>query len=116
MLRVRLIATSTLLGLLGGITLVAWRNSATAEDELAPIRKATARFRDVKVALAEGYVRDPTNMGVTAEMEGQPRQLGAMGIHFFRPDILGITKTSPRVAGTGTHTDFTSPGVLIYEP
>jgi hypothetical protein len=116
MLRVRLIATSTLLGLLGGITLVAWRNSATAEDELAPIRKATARFRDVKVALAEGYLRDPMNMCVTAEMEGQPRQLGAMGIHFFRPDILGITKTSPRVAGTGTHTDFTSPGVLIYEP
>ena len=40
-----------------------------------------------------------------------------MGIHFLRPDLLGITgPPSPRVNGTGTHTDFTKPAVLIYEP
>jgi hypothetical protein len=40
-----------------------------------------------------------------------------MGIHFFRPDLLGITAPpSPRVAGTGTHTDFLKPSILIYEP
>lgn len=82
----------------------------------AAVRAATERFRDVKVALAEGYIADPSGMCITAEMEGMPRQLGAMGIHYFRPDLLGITATRPRVNGTGTHTDFASPGVLIYEP
>ena len=50
-------------------------------------------------------------------MMGRPAALGAMGIHFFRPDLLGITKPpSPRVSGTGTHTDFRQPSILIYEP
>ena len=40
-----------------------------------------------------------------------------MGIHFFRPDLLGITgPPNPRVDGTGTHTDFNKPAILIYEP
>ena len=40
-----------------------------------------------------------------------------MGIHFFRPDLLGITAPpSPRVTGTGLHTDFRRPSILIYEP
>jgi hypothetical protein len=39
-----------------------------------------------------------------------------MGIHFFRPDLLGLTATEPRVAGTGTHTDFSRPSVLVYVP
>lgn len=87
------------------------------EPTLAEVREATARFRDVKVALAEGYVPDPGNMCETAEMMGRPASLGAMGIHYFRPDLLGITQPpSPRVNGTGTHTDFWKPGILIYEP
>lgn len=63
-----------------------------------------------------GYVRDPANMCVTADIEGQPAWVGAMGVHYFRPDRLGIRSTSPRVDGTGTHTDFMTPAVLIYEP
>jgi hypothetical protein len=40
-----------------------------------------------------------------------------MGIHFFRPDLLGITAPpNPRVDGNGTHTDFRKPSILIYEP
>jgi hypothetical protein len=78
-------------------------------------RAATARYRDPQAALADGYMRDPMNMCVTPPDEGQPAWLGAMGVHFFRPDLLGITGTSPRVSGNGTHTDFTKPGVLIYE-
>ena len=80
------------------------------------IRAATARFQDLNVALKEGYIRDPTNMCVTAAMEGAPKQLGAMGVHYFRPDLLGLTAQAPRVTGTGTHTDFSKPAVLIYEP
>lgn len=84
--------------------------------ELAAIRAATQKYGDVNVALAEGYVRDPSNMCVTAAMEGAPRQLGAMGVHYFRPDLLGLAGDKPRVHGTGMHTDFLKPAVLMYEP
>lgn len=87
------------------------------EPSLAQVRAATERFRDVKVALAEGYVRDPMNLCDAAEMMGKPASLGVMGIHFFRPDLLGITgPPNPRVSGSGTHTDFLRPSILIYEP
>ena len=89
----------------------------TGEPSLAEVRAATERFRDVNVALTEGYVRDPMNLCDTAEMMGRPAELGAMGIHFFRPDLLGISgPPNPRVDGNGTHTDFRRPAILIYEP
>jgi hypothetical protein len=86
------------------------------EPTLAEVREATARFTDVSVALAEGYIRDPMNVCETAEMMGRSSAEGAMGIHYFRPDLLGITADTPRVNGTGMHTDFRNPAVLIYEP
>lgn len=87
------------------------------EPTLAEVREATERFRDVKVALAEGYIRDPFDLCDSAEMMGRPAWLGAMGIHYFRPDLLGITAPpAPRVSGVGTHTDFRTPSILIYEP
>ena len=90
---------------------------ANSEPDLAAVRAATARFQDVNVALAEGYVRDPTNMCDRAEDMGRPAKLGTMGIHYFRPDLLGIKgPPSPRVNGNGTHTDFRKPAILIYEP
>lgn len=90
---------------------------APGEPSLAEVRAATERFRDVKVALAEGYIRDPANVCETADMMGLPREKGAMGIHFFRPDMLGITAPpNPRVDGNGTHTDFLKPAILLYEP
>ena len=89
----------------------------SSEPSLEQVRAATERFRDVKVALAEGYVRDPMNICDTADMMGRPAKLGAMGIHYFRPDLLGISAPpNPRVNGNGTHTDFLKPGILIYEP
>ena len=88
-----------------------------AEPTLAEVRQATERFQDVRVALADGYIRDPFDMCDTAEMMGRPASAGAMGIHFFRPDLLGITAPpSPRVDGNGTHTDFRRPSILIYAP
>jgi hypothetical protein len=90
---------------------------ARTEPALAEVRAATERFQDVKVALAEGYIPDPGNICDTAEMMGHPAELGAMGIHYFRRDMLGITgPPNPRVNGSGTHTDFLKPAVLIYEP
>ena len=87
------------------------------EPTLAEVREATKRFRDVNVALAEGFIRDPGDMCETADMMGRPASLGAMGIHYFRPDLLGITAPpNPRVDGIGIHTDFRRPAILIYEP
>ena len=81
------------------------------------MRRETARFRDVAVALAEGYIRDPANMCETAPMMGRPAAFGAMGVHYFRPDLLGVSAPpNPRVSGSGTHTDFRKPAILIYEP
>lgn len=89
---------------------------ARADANLAAVKAAAERFRDVSVALAEGYIRDPMNTCETADMMGLPAELGAMGIHYFRPDLLQITGVEPRVNGTGTHTDFLQPSVLLYEP
>ncbi len=102
-------------------TSTAGRHARAVKDRalaarLDSIRTATERFKDVKVAIKEGYVRDPMDMCVTAPFEGQPAQLGGMGIHYFRPDLLQLTATTPRVNGKGTHTDFSTPGVLVYEP
>src|SRR3546814_13112276 len=67
--------------------------TANAADEpgLDAVRAAVERFRDVEVALAEGYVRDPMNMCIAAAQMGLPGSEGAMGIHYFRPDLLGIS-------------------------
>ena len=87
------------------------------EPTFAEVRAATERFQDVKVALAEGYIRDPADMCETADMMGRPASEGAMGVHYFRPDLLGITAPpNPRVDGNGTYTDFRAPAILIYEP
>jgi hypothetical protein len=87
------------------------------EPTLADVRKATERYQDLAVALANGYIRDPFDLCDTAAMLGQRASLGAMGVHYIRPDLLGITgPPSPRVDGAGTHTDFRTPAILIYEP
>lgn len=83
---------------------------------LEEIRAATVKFQDPDVAIAEGYLRDPLNLCAHAADEDLPVQVGAMGVHFFRPDLLGITATQPRVNGNGTHTDFLQPSVLVYYP
>ena len=88
-----------------------------SDTDLAPVRAASERFRDVRQALAEGYVPAPGSMCETSTMMGRAGPDIAMGIHYFRPDLLGITAPpSPRVDGNGMHTDFLTPAVLIYEP
>ena len=111
---------STLIAL-GAVLLAACAQNvsgpAAGEPTLDEVRSLSERFQDVNVALAEGYIRDPANICETAAMMGQPTERGAMGVHYFRPDLLGITAPpSPRVDGVGTHTDFRNPAILIYEP
>ena len=90
-------------------------DDATRAD-LAQVRAATEKYQDPEVALADGYLRDPMNLCSQAADDDLPSQLGAMGVHFFRPDLLGITATQPRVDGNGMHTDFLQPSVLVYYP
>ncbi|HEU0284849.1 MAG TPA: hypothetical protein VFR52_06885 [Sphingomicrobium sp.] len=90
---------------------------AAAEPTLDQVRAATERFRDVKVAVAEGYIRDPMDHCVVATDIGRPAADGAMGVHYIRMDLLGVSgPPNPRVSGTGVHTDFNKPSVLLYEP
>ena len=89
----------------------------SVEPTLDQVRTATERFRDVKVALAEGYIRDPMDHCVVAPDIGRPASDGAMGVHYIRMDLIGVSgPPNPRVSGTGTHTDFTKPAILLYEP
>ena len=114
-LRATVVATAAVLGVSGNSAIA--DSPGPGEPTLAEVRAATERFQDVKVALAEGFIRDPSEMCETADMMGRPASAGAMGVHYFRPDLLGITgPPGPRVNGTGTHTDFRAPSVLIYEP
>jgi hypothetical protein len=85
------------------------------EVDLDQLRSMHEKYRDVNVALAEGYIT-PDNHCVSAAGEGLPADLGAMGIHYIHPGLLQITGTDPRVDGTSTHTDWTRPAILIYEP
>ena len=90
--------------------------SGINEPSFEEIRAATKKYLDVNTALAEGYIADPMNICEMAVMQGRPAEEGGMGIHYFRPDLLGITAAEPRVDGAGTHTDFLQPAVLLYEP
>src|SRR3546814_12818235 len=62
--------------------------TANAADEpgLDAVRAAVERFRDVEVALADGYVRDPMTMCIAAE------QMGLQG-----PEEIGIAEGRERM-------------------
>lgn len=88
---------------------------SAAEVDLDQLREILAKYKDINVALADGYI-SPDNHCVSAGGEGLPAELGAMGIHYIHPGHLQVTGTEPRVNGNSTHTDWTRPAVLIYEP
>lgn len=102
------------------LALVMGESAASAspvEPTLAQVRAATEKYKDVKAAIADGYARDPMDECVTAASIGYPPKSGAMGIHYGRDDLLGIKgPPNPRVDGSGTHTDFNKPAILLYEP
>ena len=100
-----------------GVLSLAYGDVAAADEvaAIAEVREATAKYKDVNVALAEGFVPAPSGC-VTAAHEGLPAEWGAMGIHYIHPAMLKITKTAPRVDGMTTHTDFLKPSILLYEP
>jgi acetyltransferase len=57
---------------------------------LEEVRAATSRYQSVDAALADGYTRDPLDVCETAYYLGELQDLGAIGVHFFRRDLLGV--------------------------
>ncbi len=90
---------------------------AVAETyDLDALRAAIEKYKDVEVALADGYIPDPSGHCVSAAAEGLPPELGAMGIHYLHPAMLKLAEPGERVDGASTHTDFMQPAILLYEP
>lgn len=73
------------------------RETATEGSELAAVRAATARFHDVAVAEAAGYVP----VSPCEELPGS----GAMGVHYLNPALAADGAVDPR-----------RPEVLLYLP
>lgn len=93
--------------------------SEAGQRELATIRQATARYADVRAALADGYIPDPSGMCVDAKMVGAPAELGGMGLHYVHPARLGIAgppAPGTRLSGNDAVLDWSQPEVLVYEP
>lgn len=114
----RLFAMGATIGAMALVTL-ALPNGAVAHDvaaEIEKVRIATQKYNDVKVALAEGYIADPTGGCISAAGAGLPAKWGAMGIHYLNPKLLMISQGKSRVDGKSTHTDFMKPSILLYEP
>lgn len=101
-------------GFLAASTTLAPAQDTTAL--IAEIEAATARYRDVDTALAEGFIPDPSGKCVTAAEEGLPPEWGSMGIHYLNPARLKLAPPGGKVDGAGTHTDFMAPAILLYEP
>jgi hypothetical protein len=72
-------------------------SSSAMNKQLATVRAATARFHDVNVAIQEGY-------RPISECISHP-QLGGMGIHYARPDLMEDADYIP-----------TEPEMLLYVP
>jgi hypothetical protein len=61
-----------------------------AQDELAPIRRATARFHSVEAALAAGYelgYRNGSGVQIITGCVAHPTA-GAMGFHYFNKQLI----------------------------
>lgn len=96
--------------------LLAVGSAMAHSEDLDVLRAVNEKYKDVKVALAEGFIPDPSGHCISAEAEGLPAEWGAMGIHYIHPELLQISAAEPRVNGNSTHTDFTRPAILLYEP
>ena len=109
----------TINALLFSCVALGWVTAASAQDvsaQIAAAKAATAKYQDVNVALAAGYIPDPSGHCISAAGEGLPPEWEAMGIHYLNVAALKLDPNAARFDGLGTHTDFLEPAILIYEP
>jgi len=95
-LRARVLALLSLVSV-GVIASEAQAQSARARETLAEhVRSANTRFKDVAVAVAEGYAPIPCASGIDG---------GAMGVHYVNPNYLKDAVP-----------DIKRPQAVMYEP
>jgi hypothetical protein len=79
-----LIVIALVLVLLAGLAGAAYAATGTTDPQvlrdLAKVRQLTAKYHDINVALADGFISTPNCV--------QDPQLGGMGIHFINPARL----------------------------
>lgn len=120
--------TVLLLAACGGGDDAAPANDAADTAEMAPevsaeetqahatLQALATQYADPATALADGFMRDPTGMCVTADMVGLPATDGAMGVHYLHPARLGLIPESAPIDGTEGTIAWPEPEVLVYEP
>ena len=88
--------------------------AAEEPTEVTAVRATAEKYKDVNVALAEGYIRDPADHCVSAAAEGLPAEWGAMGIHYIHPGLLKITTVrKPAVKARKGINPFTKEEVMF---
>ena len=79
------------------------------DQSLQQLARQLEPYKSVEYAMDQGYIK-------TSACEVHPT-LGAMGFHYVRPDLLGLTPpVDGRVNGTGTYTGVNPPPILLYAP
>ena len=79
------------------------------DEALQQLKSQLGFYESVTYATDHGYIR-------ASACESHPR-LGAMGYHYVRPDLLGLTApVNGRINGTGTYTRVEPPAILLYVP
>jgi hypothetical protein len=91
-------------------------SGSAAAPSIEEVFSAVDKYRDVNVALADGYYRNPLDTCETPSNFGLPAELGARGIPYLNRELLGTGPDHTRVDAQSTHTDFLRPAVLLYEP
>jgi hypothetical protein len=86
---------------------VEWAGNPELSRTLAAVRASTAVFHDEAVARAAGY--RPSAAGCEFS------SVGAMGIHYGNPALLGLVPGSRPTTGTDAAIDPLRPEVLMYE-
>jgi hypothetical protein len=82
-------------------------DDAGLQDELAQVRRVTARFHDVDAARAAGYELGWVNGSGVRILTGciSNPTAGAMGYHYFNPELMADLTT-----------DLLHPEALVYAP
>jgi hypothetical protein len=82
-------------------------HSPGLQDELAQVRRATARFQDIDAARAAGYELGWVNGSSTRILTGciSNPTAGAMGYHYFNAELMADLTT-----------DLLHPEALVYAP
>jgi len=86
---------------------VEWAGNPELAKLISTARAATAKYHDVSVALADGY---------RATTACEANSVGAMGMHYNNPSLLGVIFGSSPLNGSDAVIDPARPEVVLYEP